>query len=171
MRLRATILWLVAVVVLAFVNYAVFQKEDLIRNGETVFLELGPRDPRSLIQGDYMQLRYDIVDELAPEELPRRGQVVVQRNAEQVGSFARVDDGEMPLAADELRLNYRNFDWWVSIGPESFFFEEGQAERFQDARYAELRVDPATGDSVLVGLRGPELELLEATEEGEEGGE
>jgi uncharacterized membrane-anchored protein len=160
MKLRVTILWLVALVVLAYVNYGVVQMENLRRSGEVIFLELAPVDPRSLIQGDYMRLRYDIATQLDPNELPRRGQLVIRRGEEGVGELVRVYRGEEPLAADELLLNYHNRDWWVSVGPESFFFQEGQAEVYQDARYAELRVDPQTGASLLVGLRGPDLEPL-----------
>ncbi len=47
----------------------------------------------------------------------------------------------------------------MRIGPESFFFQEGHANYYNDARDGELRVSPA-GDVLLVGLRGEELESL-----------
>src|SRR5690606_12350338 len=36
------------VLVLGGVNYAIYGKERIVRNGETIFLELAPVDPRSL---------------------------------------------------------------------------------------------------------------------------
>ena len=38
--------------VLAAVNYSIYGKEEIVRSGETVYLELAPVDPRSLMQGD-----------------------------------------------------------------------------------------------------------------------
>ncbi len=159
MKLRISILWAVALVVLGFVNYAIYQKENLIRNGEPIFVELGPRDPRSLIQGDYLALRYRVADNLDIDKLPARGKLVLKRNTDGTTAFVRVDDGKTPLAADERLLNYYKRDFQIDIGVGSFFIQEGKAEAYQDARYGELRVDPS-GTSILVGLRGPKLEPL-----------
>ena len=59
-RIRLAILVLGAFIVLALVNLQIFGKEAIIRDGRTVLLRLAPVDPRSLIQGDYMALRYGI---------------------------------------------------------------------------------------------------------------
>lgn len=153
------ILWAVALAILALVNYSIFQKEQLISVGEPLFVEIGPRDPRSLIQGDYMALRYRLVEGLTTDNLPPRGKLVVQRNAQGIVDFVRLDDGTTPLAADERRLNYYKSGGDINVGADSFFFEEGQAEAYATARYGELRATP-DGGSVLVGLRGPKLEPL-----------
>ena len=44
--------------VLGIANFAIWQKEDVLANGRTILLELAPVDPRSLMQGDYMALRF-----------------------------------------------------------------------------------------------------------------
>src|SRR3546814_7520410 len=44
--------------VLGAVNLQVLQKQRVLDDGRTVLLALRPVDPRSLIQGDYMVLRY-----------------------------------------------------------------------------------------------------------------
>ena len=46
------------VLVLGVVNWITQDKEDLLQNGRVVLLEVGKYDPRSLMQGDYMALRY-----------------------------------------------------------------------------------------------------------------
>jgi uncharacterized membrane-anchored protein len=162
MKLRSTILWAVALIVLAFVNYAIYQKEDLIRDGEPLFVELGPRDPRSLIQGDYMALRYRIAEELETKSaVPIRGQLVVTRNPQGIAEFVRIYDGQTPLQPGELLLNYYMRYGQIDVGVNSFFFQEGTAAAYETARYGELRVD-RSGTSVLVGLRGPNLEVLGA---------
>jgi len=56
--------WCFTLVVLLTVNYIIIQKEDTISDGRTMLLKLAPRDPRSLIQGDYMVLRYEIAREI-----------------------------------------------------------------------------------------------------------
>jgi uncharacterized membrane-anchored protein len=52
-------------------------------------------------------------------------------------------------------------DGRLHIGSEAFFFQEGTAVAYEQARYAELRVD-SSGESLLVGVRGPDRELLGA---------
>jgi len=48
---------------LAVVNAGIIQKQRLINSGDLVFLKLAPVDPRSLMQGDYMRLRFAIMNE------------------------------------------------------------------------------------------------------------
>jgi uncharacterized membrane-anchored protein len=97
------------------------------------------------------------------EELPPTGYLVIRLDEQKIGHFVRLYDEQTPLATDERRLRYRKRVWDVQIGAESFFFQEGQAELYSDARYAELRLTPP-GETLLVGLRGPDLEVLGPTE-------
>jgi uncharacterized membrane-anchored protein len=137
---------------IAIPGYAIVQKERLIANGAVVLLELAPVDPRSLIQGDYMRLRYDLtLFGEANDRWPRDGNIVVTVDTNRVATFARLDDGS-PLGANELRLQYRKRDSRVRVATDAYYFEEGSARRFEGARYGELRVAP-DGGSVLVGLR------------------
>ena len=157
-HMRTLILWLVAVGGLLFINYGIYGKEMLIRNGEPILLKLAPVDPRSLIQGDYMDLRYDIAVGLEDDAIPRRGKLVIRLDENGVASLARIDDGS-PLSVDERLLNYYHHEWRIDLGAPSFFFQEGTASYYQDAQYGELRVD-AQGNSVLVGLRSDKFEPL-----------
>lgn len=136
-------------------------KERVLANGAHVLLPLAPRDPRSLMQGDYMELR-TVVAEKALASLhtthagERAGRVVVRVDPlDRVATFVRVDDGT-PLAPDELRLKFRvrGTQWTehVRIGAEELFFEEGRAQHYQAARFGEMVVD-GDGDAVLVGVR------------------
>lgn len=157
-KIRIVILWLVTLGVLGFVGYGVYGKERLIQTGEPVLLELAPVDPRSLIQGDYMDLRYKIATDLEQRDLPWRGKLVIRLDEKQVAHFVRVDDGS-PLAADERLLAYYKHEWTLDLGAPSYFFQEGTAERYQNADYGELRVD-AQGNSILIGLRDEALQPL-----------
>lgn len=159
MKVRLTILWLVAVVGLLFVNYSIYGKETLIRNGQPILLELAPVDPRSLIQGDYMALRYKMGADLENlETLPLRGKLVITVAESGVASFVRIDDGT-PLAPGERLINYYKHGWQVDLGATSFFFQEGKADEYATAKYGEVRVDES-GTSILVGLRDEKLQPL-----------
>lgn len=158
MKLRILILWLVTVVGLLYVNYGIYGKEQLIQNGEPILLELAPVDPRSLIQGDYMDLRYAITTDLESQEIPRRGQLVITLDDNNVASLVRIDDGT-PLAPGERLLNYYHHEWRIDVGAPSYFFQESTADRYTDAEYGELRVDEA-GSSVLIGLRDEDFQQL-----------
>ena len=54
MFLRRVTVLVGLVLILAFFNWSVVQKEALLRDGTPLLIELAPVDPRSLIQGDYM---------------------------------------------------------------------------------------------------------------------
>ena len=98
------------VAILAMVNYTIHGKEQLLTNGRTVLLQLAPVDPRSLMQGDYMSLRFKVADDAfgrgTVRDSLRDGRIVLTLDAQGTGSFARFDDGA-PLGPDEVRMRYR----------------------------------------------------------------
>jgi len=149
-----TIIFCVATLaVFGVTNGMIAHKETVIRQGVSMFVELGPRDPRSLMQGDYMALRYMGPREVAPNA--RRGQYVVRLGADNVAKFLRVHAGE-PLAEGEHLLRYTRGRRGVRIGTDSFFFQEGHAGHYAAARFGELKV-AETGESILVSLRNADL--------------
>lgn len=160
-RMRAGIA-LSAVAVLAVANVGIWQKEALIAHGQPVYVALAPVDPRSLMQGDYMQLGFRLPDdvEVGPEGMlaAQRPRVVARRDARGVATLLRLDTGAA-LAADELRfeLTPKNGRWVLVT--DAWFFKEGEAERWARARFGEFRVD-AAGRALLVGLRGADLQAL-----------
>lgn len=156
---RSIMLWLVMLGVLAWVNFLIVQQERLVAQGEPIFLALAPVDPRSLMQGDYMILRYAIATELNGDELPEGGTLVITLDEQRVATFVRLHQAQEPLRAGELLLGYHRQGRNVYLGAESFFFQEGHAEYYEEAEYGELRV-AESGESVLVGLRGANFESL-----------
>ena len=50
--------------VLGFFFFNIIKNESVLNDGETVLLELRPVDPRSIMQGDYMALRFSLGDEV-----------------------------------------------------------------------------------------------------------
>ena len=152
--MRKAIVALAALAILAAVNVTIASRETILASGRVVLLELAPVDPRSLMQGDYMALRFRLGNDAfgsARGAHPADGHVVVAIDAEGVGKFARIDDGS-PLRAGEARLRYRWRDG-PRFGTNAYFFEEGEASRYAGARYGEFRVSD-NGEAILTGLRG-----------------
>lgn len=148
--------------VLAVANGGIWQKEQLIAKGEAIFVALEPVDPRSLMQGDYMRLNFvnlGVLSTLASlERAPGRPLVVAQRDARGVAELLRPYTSEA-LAPGEFLLELTPKDGrWVLVS-DAWFFKEGEAARWEKARYGEFRVMP-DGRALLVGMRGPELEKL-----------
>ncbi|SDL95961.1 Uncharacterized membrane-anchored protein [Franzmannia pantelleriensis] len=155
--------------VLALVNWAIWAKERHLAEGEVVYLALAPVDPRSLMQGDYMALHFELANRIREargaqrsqggEPLAANGHVVVQLDAQRVADFQRLDAGEQALEDDEMRLRYRVRNGRVRFATDAFFFQEGHAERFELARYGQFRVNHR-GEALLVSLHDAELERL-----------
>ena len=147
--------------VLGLVGLETWRKERLLTSGAVVLLELAPRDPRSIIQGDYMQLDYTIARRTSHADWPRDGAIVVSPDEHGIAQFRRRDGGE-PLAPGESRLTYRIRGGRLQIGTNAFYFQEGQARAYSAARYGEVRVGP-DGTTLLTGLRDVFLAPLPAT--------
>ena len=208
-------------------GFGIFSKEQIIRNGQHVFLQLRPVDPRSLMQGDYMALGFVVTDDIELNLSSRREQVGKSQDRDQEPVAQRHDvfvrDGVVQLVLDErrvaslvdkperpdpeqvaevaveagrspavdkeqlaavakarqereaarsrraqdiasgklqvIRLRYQNGPAGVQISTNAWFFQEGQAERFQGARYGEFVVD-ASGQALLIGMRDKDLKPL-----------
>ncbi len=148
--MKSLVFCIATLAIFGVTNGMIAHKETVIRNGITMYVELAPVDPRSLMQGDYMALRYAGPGVVRPTE--RRGKFVVQVDGNHVASFIRIHNGEA-LAADEHLLRYsRGRRGRTRIGTDAFFFQEGHGAHYANAKYGELRV-AASGESVLVGLR------------------
>ena len=139
-----------AALVLGAVNFSILGKERIKSNGELVYVELAPVDPRSIMQGDYMALRFRLTDAIASSVKPLPAE----------GTFGTVDvtlDGKrvanLAPGGGTLKLRYRVRNGAVWLGTNAFFFEEGTGDRYARARYGEFRVDRDSGEAVLVGLK------------------
>lgn len=151
--MKRIVLIVLSLCIFAVLNYAIYEKEQLKANGETVYLALAPVDPRSLMQGDYMALRYAIegsIDRELAARQKKRGYMVIVLDQNHVAKFVRFHEGEA-LQAGEKLLHYNNNFGAISIVPNSFLFQEGHAKSYQGAKYGEFKFD-AGGKHILIGL-------------------
>lgn len=155
-RWRLAVIGAMTVVILAFVNVEIAGKERIVRDGTQVLLELAPVDPRSLLQGDYMALRYAMsreVAQAAAEKGVQDGRVVIELDETGVARFVRIHEGGK-LGDRQHLLQFRKRGESVRLASDAWFFEEGTAAEYRGARFGELRV-AEDGAAVLVGVRGP----------------
>ncbi len=161
--MRKYIAVLAGLIVLAVVNFSIVQREQLLSDGRIVLLELAPVDPRSLMQGDYMALRFKVANQaFPPADRVRRqdGHIVVKLDQQGVGHFKRFADGS-PVATDEALLRYRIRNDQPKFATNAFFFQEGHAKAYEAARYGEFRV-AKNGDMILTAMRAADLKPLQA---------
>lgn len=130
-------------------------------DGQTVFMDLRPVDPRALMLGDYMRLRY--AEERLPEglkvnEIPPKGAFIMTLDANNVATFNRLDDG-VALGPNEIKINYTRTNRSVTFGAPRFYFENGTAEDYEPARYGVFKVDK-TGRAILVNLADDNRQII-----------
>jgi uncharacterized membrane-anchored protein len=140
------------VLVLGVVNGTIVAKERLKQRGERIYLALAPVDPRSLMQGDYLALRFVLADQLGNYAGGMAPLAVDTRGVATLG----------PDAPGALRLRYRMRNGRVWLGTNAYFFEEGALDRYAGAAFGEFRVDRESGEAILTGLRDKDLNPLGA---------
>jgi len=174
---KASIIAIVSLVLILFaVNWSIVKKENHLKTGRVIYLELKPLDPRSLMQGDYMSLRFKIGDQIMqalrdaqvqPENRkPKQwwaisgdGYVVVKLDDKGVATYQRIDKGIKPLADNELKIRYRVRNGTIKLASNAFFFQEGTAQQYEKASYGQLRVDNK-GELLLSALFDSKLNQL-----------
>lgn len=163
------------VIILILVNWSIFGKEKHLAEGRIVYLDLAPVDPRSLMQGDYMALRFRLTDAmhkaLSKRENGRQqsqdmgvsdGFVVISLDARNIGSFKSLYV-DQPLSHNEILMRYRVRSGTIKFATNAYYFQEGHGKYYQPARYGQFRVD-GKGELLLVAMYDKELTKLEPKE-------
>jgi len=163
------------IIILALVNWSIAGKEKHLKEGKTVYLELAPVDPRSLMQGDYMALRFRLANEVftsLPKTKDRKrwrhdvaasdGFVVTSLDERNIGSFKSLYK-DQPLSGNEILLRYRVRNGTVKFATNAYFFQEGHGKYYRPARYGQFRVDKK-GELLLVEMYDKNLNKLEPGE-------
>ncbi len=178
MRSAPLVAAVAGLIVLGLVNAAIIQKETLLKEGELVYLLLAPVDPRSLMQGDYMALRFEVASEIQAQlrkqqSEPRMtggaslesqdGTIVVTLDNNLVGRFAHFAN-QQALGENERLMRFRVRNGHVKFATNAFFFQEGTAQIYAQARYGEFRV-AIDGELLLTGMRDKALKRLGPPEE------
>lgn len=143
--------------ILIAASYTIWQFERTLADGQIVNIELAPVDPRSLMQGDYMALAFAIDRDL-PDDAEQYKYAWLSLDNQQRASLHSVAN-ELPTAPALVAVLLRQRDGIVSIGPNAFFFAEGTADVYEQARYGQFRI-AGNGKALLTVMLDTELNLL-----------
>lgn len=167
------------ILILGFINWSIYSKEQHLSGGDIVLLKLAPVDPRSLMQGDYMTLRFSLANQIynaLPKSEKYRGW---NRSAEASDGFVKVNLDQNQLAtyhsikdsfnqqdvsktSHSLRFRVRNGR--VVFATNAFFFQEGHAKFYEAAEYGQFRVNNK-GELLLVAMMDEKFKQIIPTEE------
>lgn len=121
-------------------------KEESYKSREGFYLKLAPIDPRSLMQGDYMILNYEIVDEAwnkiyeiedRENKTLKNGFIAVKLNKDNVAIFKDVVK-QPDNNPDLLYIAFKSNGYQLKINADSFFFQEGNVHLYENARYSKV---------------------------------
>jgi uncharacterized membrane-anchored protein len=177
--MRSKIAITVLLGVLLLINWSIWAKEQHLANGRVVYLKLAPVDPRSIMQGDYMRLRFELatkVYQALPKTTEHRrwghdidaidGMVLVMVDEQQIATFKALykpQSGQagQSLKANELLMHYRVRNGAVKFATDAYFFQEGHEPYYRSAQYGQFRVDDK-GELLLTALYDNKLNKLGA---------
>ncbi|MBQ3438004.1 MAG: GDYXXLXY domain-containing protein [Fusobacterium sp.] len=121
-------------------------KEENYKNMDNFYLKLVPVDPRSLMQGDYMILNYEISENVMEKicesvnenhSFLKKGYIVAKIDDNKIAQF--VDVVKKPFETSEfifIAFKYNGYD--IKINADTFFFQEGEAETYQNAKFSKV---------------------------------
>jgi len=169
--MRNTIALISLITILILVNYSIFHKEIHLAEGKIVYLELAPVDPRSLMQGDYMALRFALTNQVRKAlskkdggqgrsgSLASGGYVVIHLDEQNIGSFKGLYR-DQALSEGEVLMRYRVRNTTIKFATNAYFFQEGHGSYYELAKYGQFRVDDK-GELLLVAMYDNDLTKLE----------
>lgn len=173
-------------ITLGMANFTINKYETHLATADKVLLELAPVDPRSMIQGDYMALDYAISGQIIEAiktkavaegneglvnnfyDLSQDGFAVINKDAQGIGHFERLAESseasEIDLAADELLLYYRIRQGQPKLATNAFFFQEGHAAAFEQAKYGLFRINDQ-GQPLLTNMVDAQMQIINPTQD------
>lgn len=149
-------------IVAALAGTSVWKYTSIINSGQRALLALAPVDPRSLMQGDYMTLRFALANDarldLNKSGLPEQT-IIAKLDANSVATFDRLATQGPVLGPGELLITLtKKSGTWI-VGTDAFYFKEGDSKKFQSAAFGDFRF-AANGHPILTGLTSKDLQPL-----------
>ncbi|MDV2470078.1 GDYXXLXY domain-containing protein [Acinetobacter chinensis] len=167
----------IAILSVVFFLGLILKNEQHLKHSDSIYIQLAPVDPRSLIQGDYMVLNYDlsfydVAVQKGRPHIPMNATAI--KNKSSVVAYVALDAQRRVV---KTSLDPQLLEMYPSVShrivlknpdnrldrlypaSNSFLFAEGLAECYQAAQYAEFKVDEK-GNAILASLRGEGLKDL-----------
>jgi uncharacterized membrane-anchored protein len=174
---------LTAALALVYVNLNAWQSQQIKLRGEILFLELAPVDPLSLVQGQYMRLRFGIEkrydttqeDYQIIQNNRGNGLAIINLDSRRIGTLTgllapnqwrqqrnRDDTVLLQIHAQSVALPRVLTPFGthsIRIKQNSFLFQENTEDRYAQAKYGMFRVRE-NGLYILVDLADEDLRPL-----------
>ena len=178
------VLFLTTLAALVYVNLYAWQGQQIKTRGEILFLELAPIDPLSLVQGQYMRLRFGVEQSYAAT---LEDQQVIQNSLGDALGIIELDSNRVGTLSgllnksDRSRRHQQRGDFLllqlhaqlgesprdsntqqtysIKIKQNSFLFQENTEDRYVQAKYGMFRVKE-NGCYILVNLADEHLRPL-----------
>jgi uncharacterized membrane-anchored protein len=162
--------WLAAATVfvaIVAINININKKQDIIENGEVLLFELAPVDPRSIMQGDYMRLRFDLAGKIQEKIRIKnknntiqiqQGFAIVEKGENQIVSFVDLYD-EQTIKANQFKIPFKIRKYQIIFTTNAFYFQEGKASHFQKAKYGQFRMSDS-GEMLLADMVDKDFKVL-----------
>tara|TARA_Y100001960_G_scaffold332593_1_gene433710 strand:- start:710 stop:1189 length:480 start_codon:yes stop_codon:yes gene_type:complete len=147
-------------VILIGFNFSIFQKEQIKNSADEVILKLRPVDPRSIIQGDYMTLAYEVEEQSnkVNKDVKKPGFLIIEKGENNIANFVDFYK-DQPLTKNQKLIKYYSNWQGARVHPHSFMFQEGKAKDFQQAKYALFKYN-GDSDYLLDSLLNEKLEKI-----------
>lgn len=147
-------------ITLGLFNFSIYKQEQIRNSKNIVFVKLAPVDPRSIMQGDYMRLNYDLTiiekDKVPDHSSGRFALNIDENNVATLGTIY----ADKNLLKGKKTLNYfKGLKGHISIKPNTFLFQEGKRKHYEQAKYAIFSFNEK-GDSMLINLADKNLNSL-----------
>lgn len=165
---------LITLICLSLFVYSIIGYENHKQTGDDLYISLVPADPRSLLQGDYMTLNYELNiinpkvsnndefdsaweynNDYLKDKINIPLWIKTDNNQILTESYFEKTDGTIPL----IVKNKANFISGLYPSVNSYFFAEGLGECYENAKFAHFKVDK-NGKPLLIGLLGENLMAL-----------
>ena len=161
--MRNKIVLLCLFIILIVFNFSIYQKEQIKSKGDEVYLKLRPVDPRSLLQGDYMRLAYEVEREIEKKESAKNGKVVLGVNEKKEGYFVKFYKGE-ELGKNQMLFSYGKHWGRLVLKPNTFLFQEGHRQLYEQAKYAIFKFNDKR-EILLFGLADKDKKIIKPKKE------
>lgn len=189
MKLNTIVLLLTAIISLTYVGTIVVRHERVAASEGTVFLQLAPVDPLSLLQGQYMNVEFMAERQLYEEStqnIAKSGYnlAVIELDERNIGTVrefipprpklskkqelsSTYGTGEFllfgvrlsPAGGNRKPQDAESRKYQISIDQQQFMFQENMEDLYRDAKYGYFRV-ASDGSYQLIDLADENLTLL-----------
>ncbi len=154
--MRSRLFLVFTFVSLIIITFGAARKEMVLQSGKVFYLKLQPVDPRAFMQGDKMRLNYEI--NYNKNDYLHMSGACLMLDEKQIGIY--ITDMPKDKCTDSgniwLKMQKTNFKFIT----DSYFFQEGMADKYIIAKYAILKYD-GQGSAMLTGLAYETMQEIE----------